>query len=540
MARSEEASQKNAGDENLEYFSKAVMKAASSLHSPGKPLTKYDLNDWISFILWLDKASVLLPLVAQGVISPYDAANSLAANKAAKHRKMQKHIVDKLCLFTERAKEESLRFVTLKGAPLALALYGSRWARHYTDIDVLIAADDIAKADYVARECCFTQPAEYFSLRDSGTLFNSKRPIWTQAPFTIRRRLDVDTLSEYVAMDGTNPIVLDVHDRIGGLDPRCMEPFLWNTKRIRFGEDEVNALSDAATIAHLVLTAFDDSEGYRPNSTTGMLGFKLYCDFLACLLIFRKADVVGGFALLENMGKEREASIVLSNFEDIFPGYADFIPHKRMPSHWGSSYRKRLIEIAVRKGTAAQKASELMAGPQGVYRLHRDGSGALCWDVPFALQVKCKATVKDEFIDVIWELPEALAADSEYFVFQIRLHLAGAKAKAAEVRMNLFHDEGSFKCYAKTSGRPSRSGKADKGHDGACCKISVTQHKAEGSVEVRAEISKVAVETDGILSSDLSIDGGIYKNHHGRIFHEIWRTHMTINGCPATLNPLDA
>ena len=520
-------------------FAEVLRRAAPCLHNADKPLEGYGLNDWISLVLWLDKASVLLPLASQGLHSPYEAANSIAAGKVVGHRAGQRRIVDGLCGFAERAHKEKLRFVALKGAPLAQSRYGSTWARHYTDIDVFVSADDVAKADYVARECRFEQPAEYFSLRDSGALAEPKASDWLRAPFVIRRRLDVDTLSEYVAVDGGEPLVLDVHDRIGGLDPRAVEPFLWSTKRICLDGVEMNTLSDAATVAYLAMAAFDDSEGYRPNSTGGFLGFKLYCDLLACLLAFDERAVSEGFSLLKSLGKEREAGVVLSNLEDVFPGCADSMPFERSRSNWGASYKTRLIDVPARKEGAARRVAMLVAGSEGSYRLGSRGIGSLRWNVPSGPALNCEVSFVDGWVSAVWDVPRSIAVDFECFVFQLRLYPGDLRTEVSEIRINLFCENGTFECFAQTSARFSRSGRADKGCDGARCRVATEAHGDGGGLTVRVGIEKAAIGIGDDLAADMSINGGIYKNHYGRIYHELWRDRMKINGSPAAMSPWD-
>ena len=56
---------------------------------------------------------------------------------------------------------------------------------------------------------------------------------------------------------------------------------------------------------------------------------------------------------------------------------------------------------------------------------------------------------------------------------------------------------------------------------------------------VRVGIEKAAIGIGDDLAADMSINGGIYKNHYGRIYHELWRDRMKINGSPAAMSPWD-
>lgn len=512
-------------------FVGVVGRAASSLCDQGKPLEDYGPGDWVSYILWLDKAGALLPLMSQAPPFRRGPAGPIAAHKAALHRQAQERGVDLLCAFAQRARAEQLRFVALKGAPLASRLYGSAWARHYTDVDVLVSRDDAAKADYVARKSGLAQPAEYFSLRDSGALLRPGCSGWPKAPFLIRHRPGFDTFSDYVTVGATDrPAVLDVHDGICGLDARCLDLFLWGTQSIRLEGAEVNMLSDAAQLAYLVLAAFDDSEGYSPNSQAGMLGFKLYCDLVACLLKLKESDIQEGFELLRVIGKEREAGIVLSNLDDVFPGCAAAVSLGRQEPDWDLSYRRRLVDVEGRKACAARKARELIVGPKGCRLLDARGTGYLRWDVPLTLSLGCEVSASGDVLTVAWELPESLAADIGCFVFQTRLYPDCTGARVAEVRINVFYEEGSLSCFARTSNRISRSGRADKDQGGIRCEVLPEKHTAQGGLIIRFEVDKTSVNIDGLLPTALAVDGGVYKNHYDRIYHEIWRSYLTING----------
>lgn len=496
----------------------------------GKNLSEYGLADWIEFILLLDKCKILLPVFSNGNPAPFAIINDIVQRKAEHYRESHGRIVEALRHFSECACKNGLRFIILKGAPLAKRLYGSEWARHYSDVDVLVELDDIPKADYVARECGFIQPSEYFSMRDNVDALTPSRLASLQAPFLIRHRTDVDHVSPYVTLVDNVSVALEVHDRVGGVDPRLMEPLIWNVKRITIDGFEMNIPSDAALIAMLIMFTYDDSETILANMSAGSLGLKLYLDLATALSSFREQDIRAGLSILDSLGQSHKTSVVLSNLGELFSDIDVHTLCTTAKSPWGLSYRTRLFDEDTRKRNASEIIRKQLKGTNGEYLLGTEGKGILAWRIADDALAKCDVQVRNNALSAIWTIPETLLFDIENFVFQLRIYPDKPTERVAEVRLDLFFENGSFKCFAKTSTRYSRGGKASRENAGIPCDITTGVSKDAEQCRVSVSLNDF---TNSVAPSDgscYSINAGIFKNHHARLFHELWHSKMSING----------
>lgn len=145
-------------------------------------LASYNYSQWMALCEQLAKNKLLIcnaRELSQLAPSPVIAKLSLAVknHKAATLRRL-----DALERFADAAEGEHLRFAVVKGMAAAHELYGSWLARQSGDIDVLVAADDIPKADYAARKAGWVQPAESF--RSLVHLFSAKKVPILQAEYS--------------------------------------------------------------------------------------------------------------------------------------------------------------------------------------------------------------------------------------------------------------------------------------------------------------------------------------------------------------------
>lgn len=513
---------------NRAALANVMLNTAAQLYRPRQGLQTYRLNDWLEFVLWLDKVSILLPLVSVGAVFPFDPVAKVVRKKADQHKARQNLINNELERFARCAKNNQLRFISLKGSALSTILYGSPYARQSTDIDILVEANDCNKVGYVANQCGFKQPLEYYALRDEGDLgkdFNS----WLMAPFQIRRKQDSDSLSEYVKVIDSQPIVIDVHDRLSRIGQPELRVFSWRTSCVSIGATKVNSLAGSALVAYLMLASYDDSEGYAPNSKRGTLGLKLYYDLLASLFSMGEACFKQAVEMLCGMGEIDKVAKVIANLIDIFPGQFGFLSSIGigLPS---TSYRNRFMNLSTRKSIALSEALVTLTGPQQCNAISEGEKREIRWDVCCNVAVSVRLTVKENLVHAVWTVPNAVLSDIACFVLQFRLSLCEPSSSTAEIRANMFLEDGEMLCDVATSPCFSRSGKGDKVCRGVAAKVEDLGCSG-GSVRYTIDFDLRAVAKDAVHRKML-VNGGVFKNHCGPIYHEIWRGEMTIDGFP--------
>lgn len=511
------------GPSNRERLANVMLDTAAQLHRPGRSLQAYRLSDWLEFVLWLDGAGILLPLVTVGAAFPFDPVKWIVDQKVAQYKARQDLLNGELERFSRCARANQLRFVSLKGPALSTALYGSPYARQSTDIDILVEAEDCDKAGYVARLCGFKQPLEYCALRDEGALGKGLDE-WSPAPFQIRRRWDSDSLSEYVKVVDGHPVVIDVHDRISRIGQPGLRAFSWKTSCVSFGSIKVNGLAGSALVAYLILASHDDSEGYAPNNRQGTLGLKLYYDLLVSLFTMGKSCFIKAVELLRGLGESGKAAKVIANLIDLFPGQFNFLPtaETSLPN---VSYRSRFADPSERKIIAFADALAKLTGPQRCNAVRKGDEKEIRWGVCSDTMVTAQIAVAENLVHVVWSVPSAMLLDIGCFIFQFRLNL---RDSTAEIRANMFSEDGDMYCDVVASPCFSRSGKAGKVRRGAAVEVTVLGH-SEGGAQYAIAID-LGVAAEDFDNKAMLVNGGVFKNHCGSIYREVWRDEMTIDG----------
>ena len=514
------------GSSNRGQLASAMLNTASQLYRPGQSLQAYRLNDWLEFALWLDEVGILLPLVSVGVAFPFEPIKKTIRQRVAQYRARQDLINNELKKFSLCARENQLRFVSLKGSSLSTILYGSPYARQSTDIDILVEADDCDKADYTASLCGFKQPLEYCTLRDEKKLSDEldKRPF---APVRIRRRWDSDSLSEYVKVVDGFPVVMDVHDRLSQIGRSELQVFSWGTACVTFSGIKVNSLTESTLIAYLILASYDDSEGYAPNSRRGTLGLKLYYDLLASLFSMGEECFGQAIELLCSLGETSKAAKVVANLIDLFPEQFDFLSTAKIELPF-SSYRIRFSNVSERRGIALADALTRLTGPQWCNELREGEEKEIRWNVCGNVTISARIIIMKNLAHVIWTVPDAVLFDIDCFVFQLRLNLRDSNSGIAEIRANLFSEGGEMHCNVVTSPCFSRSGKGDKAFRGST--VEVTELDCPGNSARYATAFDLGIAAEDAVRRTMLANGGVFKNHCGPIYREVWRDRMTIKG----------
>ncbi len=523
---SSKADRSEIGPSDREQLAIIMLETAAQLYRPRQSFQTYRLNDWLEFALWLDGAGILLPLVSVGAAFPFDPVRKMIRQRVAQYKARQDLINNELKGFSRCARENQLRFVSLKGSSLSTILYGSPYARQSTDIDILVEADDCDKAGYAASLCGFKQPLEYYALRD-GKKLSEGLDRWPFAPFQIRRRWDSDSLSEYLKVVDGYPVVMDIHDRLSQIRQPELRVFSWGTACVTFGDIKVNSLTGSTLIAYLILASYDDSEGYAPNSKRDALGLKLYYDLLASLFSMGKDCFGQAIELLCGLGETSKVAKVIANLIDLFPEQFNFLSTIKigLPS---SSYRIRFTDASRRRDFALADALARLTGPQWCNEISEGEVKEIRWDVCDNVTISARIAIMENLAHVIWTVPDAVLFDIDCFVFQLRLNLHDSSSGVAEIRANMFSEGGEMRCDVVTSPCFSRSGKGDKTFRGSA--VEVTALDCPGNSARYATAFDIGIAAEDAGRRTMLANGGVFKNHCGPIYREVWRDRMTIKG----------
>lgn len=252
----------------------AFIRTFSGSTFPGKELSQLSPIEWLTLINKLEKFKVFLPLSE----TLYEKASHQIVRDATKAKQCAfqdayELIVNELVGFVQKSFEAKLSFTAIKGAPFAKMIYGSKYARHYSDIDILVSGDDISKADWVAKECGFVQPSEYYMFRNEWKRNRDSINMNDfAAPYIIDNRAETGHISPYVKKTGRSLIVLEIHSRICNLTAKTSSLFLWDTETIELNGQMIKVPSKKSLAALLVLFAYEDSEPTFSNLLKPDLG----------------------------------------------------------------------------------------------------------------------------------------------------------------------------------------------------------------------------------------------------------------------------
>ncbi|WP_303727104.1 nucleotidyltransferase family protein [Denitrobacterium detoxificans] len=438
-------------------------------------------------------------------------------------------LIQALILFIEEARRQHLRFVVMKGAPQAKRLYGSELMRSYSDVDILVAQEDLPKADYVARTCGFMQPAEFFAIRNHLDDLSQSEVESIQAPYMLRHRFDVAHLSPYVALVNGTWVGLEIHDRLFGVGPLESTPFVWDTCICSISGFDVNVPSDARMLAMLLLFAYEDSETYFSNATPNSLGLKIYLDLARAIEVCGVSLLNEATCFLSEWGLDDCGNAVLSNLADLLPSFSGIYGLPDSNKHF-PCYTDRLFDTELRKESAECTFLGKLRGSEDELVLKDGRYVHFEWRKSIAPGIACLVCVSEGFLRLKWEIPSCLVVDIAGFVFQVRLYPL-FQCDISEVMIDLFVRNGEPVCRARISHHISRRKKASYDVSGFCCRCSINAGGcSEGiSVDVTSLLStlfSVQVERKDHFVSDASV----FQHECGRLFHEKWSDGLRISG----------
>ena len=330
-------------------------------------LLRFPIGQWVALCRRLTELGVLGCLAGElAEVAPAPVVR-LISEWNLQRRKHAIRREELLAAFAREARRHDLHFIVLKGMALSATVYGDPLARQSGDIDVLVEADDIPKADYVARRCGWKQPGEARlarPLHDAGTLTAGVLEEM-QAPYALRSNAILPHFTNYYfAHPDGGAESLEVHDRFHGMDACSASNLLWSAQDVELGGEKLLTCSDELGLVVSLLSLHEDAEKARANtSARPAMGFK------ACYDAHRQ---IGRLSEAGGLGDVLDASRslgVLSMVEESLSDVADAFPmdvavidssFSRRPSVWKMPYIDRVENPDLRAVDGTKLLGELM------------------------------------------------------------------------------------------------------------------------------------------------------------------------------------
>ncbi len=335
--------------------------------------------------------------------------------------------------FYDEARKQNLHFVVIKGIALSQELYGSCFARESSDIDILVAQEDIPKADYVARRCGWLQPQEAFRIRgllNKGQLAQADLER-SNAPFPFRSNRQLPHMTNYFHINNNDEVdSMEIHDRFSLLGPFEATEILWDFKTIQCCGTKIPCCKPASAFIVSTLSLYEDTETIRVNtSTRADFAIKTCFDVHMLLnMLDRSHNLQPAKQMVDKLGIQSAVSKALFNVCEVFPADLMFaqqicIPHK---SIWQMPYLKRVyrhedrakngldilrakvdhapLDTTVNTGINVWSELRSLHGPNGICKT----------PVRF-----CANAASRNVLEITWGLDRALADRDDDIVFQL-------------------------------------------------------------------------------------------------------------------------
>lgn len=389
-------------------------------------------KQWMSLCRQLSQSGLLACCVPDlEKLAPKPVMVQVAAFVKA-HREVMLRRMDALRKFSTIAEREHLRFALIKGMAAARELYGGEFSRQSGDIDVLVAADDIPRADYVARQAGWLQFAEAHRVRcvlneggDHDAISDSAR-----LPFPLRSSPHLPHVTNYFYLHNSGQVdSLEVHDRFHGIHAANAAALLTDVRAIKLGGRRYSVLSRPSQALLSMLSLHEDAEGVRANTMRmGDLGLKACVDTARWLEVLGDDEIKALGKLVRELGCDDPVSRALGVCCELFPSSAERALMVASPkkSVWPTPYEQRLLNpetAAMAGGQHALSAAlaRLVSGhPAAVFS---DGgwhclpaySSHLVSGFSFRFHRGCGTML------LVWSAPAAFALPEEDVAFQVIL-----------------------------------------------------------------------------------------------------------------------
>lgn len=376
--------------------------------------------------------------------------------------------------FADEADHEHLTFLVIKGMAASKRLHGDEFARKSGDIDILVAPDDIPKADYAARKAGWIEPGEAFPVRralDSGRSLDASEIKKLAGPYPLRSNSALPNVTDYYyAHEGGQIDTLEIHDRFHCLSGEAASSLMASAQVVKLGDREYLTCSDAAGLVVSLLALYDDAESVRSNADgRGELGFKTCDDIRRWLcLLDEESQLETARQLIEGLGVQRETGIALHDCCEIFPCAAPLArrvaPLRKSP--WEMEYAQRSLNVPARTRNArevisraicaaassgdgplapfeAEKASEAADSPAQTRWITLQALGA-----PIATFFQMQAIAGPASISVTWRLPSFATREGHERLLRCALIMIGASDVVSLAYLDILFESGTWKAIA--------------------------------------------------------------------------------------------
>lgn len=170
--------------------------------------------------------------------------------KQNEHKSKAHNSLNELVRFSKLAREEKVKFILVKGFGLSYLLYNNIYARYTNDIDILVEADDMIRADFILKKMGYIQP---------NTIdFSTKN--YTELSYPIMRLKHTNHFFEYYNLNLSPVTKFELHKRLYFINDLNINDFLWNFSSVDIGEVKVNILDLEYTFVFLVINAYQNTE----------------------------------------------------------------------------------------------------------------------------------------------------------------------------------------------------------------------------------------------------------------------------------------
>ena len=438
-------------------------------------LLRLPIGQWVALCRRLTELGILGCLAGDLAGAAPTPVARLVSEWDLQRRRDAARRAELLAAFAREARRNDLHFIVLKGMALSATVYGDPLARQSGDIDVLVDADDVPKADYVARRCGWKQPGEARlarPLRDAGKL-NAGVLEGMQAPYALRSNVILPHFTNYYfAFPDGGAESLEVHDRFHGMDARSASNLLWSAQDVELGGERLLTCSDELGLVVSLLSLHEDAETARANtSARPAMGFKACYDAHRQIGRLSEAGGLGAaFRAARSLGVLPLVEESLSDVAEAFPADVAAIDSSfsRRPSVWGAPYLDRVENPDARAADGAKLLGELMrdAAP-GLRAPRRIGERRPLLSVSGSLATGVEFEVREEgdAVKAAWLVPEWMMVQVERFVFQCVAIDAGEGSRIGW-RVNAFLEGGSWRAVAQPVGPGTVDGHANRASRG--------------------------------------------------------------------------
>ncbi len=476
----------------------------SYLRQDGVFRKKIGVSDWFKLCINLNAHGLLMVNAANiANYAPSPVAKKVAAQRVQHDAKMRLRLRS-LRAFDDAAARCGLSYALIKGMPFSQMLYGDAFARDSGDMDILVAQDDLAKADWAARQAGWIQPAEAYKARralDAGTL-TPEGLSKLASSFSLRSsRFLPHVTNYYYAHEDGQIDSLEVHDRFYALGAEICESMLWSfSTEVELGERPFRSVSPEFAFLLSALSLYEDSECVRPNTfTRDDMGLKTCFDVRRWLQIFDDGEGVSRVRDLAcALGVEEKFGRALAIVDEVFPDEARSLnwASSHGKSAWSMSYTDKVFLPDARAESGALDIAKsfsecLKRGSFGGFsseswrEQRRLPAECGLFDTGFAFKIQacCQSN-----LSFAWLIPFEFERSLDSLVFQAVVLDSSSPGPKVGYRVNCFAENGAWKALRTSLGANSVDGHANKMSRGQeCC---IERVRLETHIELRVSFKE--------------------------------------------------